>query len=124
MKASALILAAILFNPAVGLSQDQSPVLADGLPPLTQDMATKYMHFMQWALRTPLTQAQESRITDYLVTAWKSNKQNDIKRTLNLLALREQLASMQLTDNPWAAYSTGQMALHYWNHDSANPQAL
>jgi hypothetical protein len=97
-------------------AQDPKPqVLADGDPPLTQEMANDYMHFMQWSLRTPLTLGQEERIQSFLVDNWKAANLAEIKRTLNILALRKRLQTMGLTDSKWAAYQMGRDALHNWN---------
>ena len=110
-----LTLACLGHSLAQGTTND---VLVDGDPPLTQQMATDYMHFMQWALRTPLTLAQQERIQDFLVDSWKSSNTAEIQRTLNILALRGRIESMGLKDNPWAAYQTGQDAVSQWNANS------
>ena len=81
---------------------------------MTQKMATDYIHFMQWTLGTPLTLAQEARIQKYLVDSWKANDQGEIKRTLNLLALRNYMLSMHSNTNAWAAHSLRRTAVIEW----------
>jgi len=94
-------------------------VLVDGDPPLTQQMSSDYMRFMQWALRTPLTIAQQNRIQDFLVDSWKSSNHPEIERTLNILALRSRIEAMGLKDSQWAAFQTGQDALDNWNSNNS-----
>jgi hypothetical protein len=105
----ALLLTFALSGPA--LAQDN---LADGDPPLTAKMATDYIHFMQWTTGVPLTLAQEAMIQKYLVDSWKANDAGEIKRTLNLLALRGYLLSMHSDTEPWAAMSLRRNAVLNW----------
>lgn len=100
---------------APAFAQDKaSDVLADGDPPLTRQMASDYMRFMQWALRTPLTIGQENRLQSFLIDNWKAANNAEITRTLNILALREQIQTMDLSGSQWAAYQTGLDALRNW----------
>ena len=115
MKLPALLsLLIALAIPGLTLAQDKPQILADGDPPLTQQMANDYMHFMQWALRTPLTLTQEATVQRFLVDNWKAGNQAEIARTQNILALRERIGKMGLKDNQWAAYEMGQNAIHNW----------
>src|SRR5579885_400039 len=97
---------AIIFTLGVALplhaqttTPTSSDVLVPGDPPLTRDMADNYTHFIQWALRTPLTIAQETRIKDYLVENWKAGNKFEIYRTLDILALRDRIDAMKLSDS-------------------------
>lgn len=98
--------------------------LAEGDPPLTAKMATDYTHFMQWTLGTPLTVDQEARIQKYLVDSWKANDKAEIKRTLNLLALRNYMLSTHADTNAWAASSLRRNAMTNWRKSPTLDQAL
>ena len=125
MRARSLILALLCCATTSAFAQTSDPkILVDGNPPLTVEMASDYQHFMQWALRTPMTAAQQARIQNYLVTSWKQGNLREITRTVDLLALRDRIKTMELQDSHWAPISTGRMALHYWNQNSTTPSAL
>lgn len=113
------LLAALTFA-ALAPAQD---TLAEGDPPLTAKMATDYIHFMQWTLDVPLTVAQENRIQKYLVDSWKANDTGEIKRTLNLLALREYMLKMHSNIDPWASRSLRRNALFNWRKSPTLPMA-
>ena len=123
MKLRVLTFLLVLLAAGIALAQPQPApqtppatqgVLADGDPPLTQQMVTDYSHFIQWALRTPLTQNQGKRIQAFLVDNWKAANTDEISRTLNILALRDRIKNMGLQDSMWAAYQTGTDALYNW----------
>ncbi len=115
---------ALLLTLALSGIAPAQDTLAEGDPPLTAKMATDYTHFMQWTLGTALTVAQEARIQKYLVDSWKANDKAEIKRTLNLLALRDYMLSMHSDTNAWAASSLRRNAMTNWRKSPTLDQAL
>ena len=123
---SLLCLVALLTLPCMLHAQSPATpnVVADGNPPLTSQMVADYTNFFQWCLEAPLTLAQGATIQKYLVDSWKSGNQDEIKRTINILALRDQIKSMNLSDNRWAAIQTGENAIHNWDLDPGSDMAM
>ena len=114
-----LFYSALLFFAIVSAGLAQTPtVVADGNPPLTDEMVIKYTHFMQWTMIMPLTVAQEDRIKTYLTGIWRANDRAEIERTLNLLELRDQLESLHQNVEPWAAVTMRGNAVHNWKTGS------
>lgn len=120
MSMRTLFCASIAVLTSFAAAQD---VLADGKPPLTQEIADKYVRFMGWALDVPLTKVQEERLKNYLVDTWKSGDTVEIDRTLMLLATRDRLEKMGLQQDRAAQLSVRKRALYSWNRNPMMPSA-
>ena len=120
MRIRPLLCAAFILLAAFGFSQD---VLVPGNPPLTSEMAEKYVRFMGWALDVPLTKAQEDRIRTFLMDTWKSGDPTEIDRTVTLLATRDQIEKMGLQGDQAAKMSLRKRALYTWRRNPTMPAA-
>jgi len=63
-----------------------------GSPPLTQDIIDKGTQFFEWLLDVQLTVAQRAQFQDSLVRSWKTQRQDEIDATLNVIKFSEQLS--------------------------------
>ena len=83
----------VLFTPAakgqkVRVTPD--PVLAQGNPPLTESMVTRFTDFQAWLFEIPFTQQQRERIRAMLLQDWK--KPEEIKSDMSWLTMEADFA--------------------------------
>jgi hypothetical protein len=94
--AMALTIAAslfVLFIPAARGQDDPfapDAVLAQGNPPLTESMVTRYTNFTAWFYEIPFTQQQRERIRAILLRDWK--KPQEIKNDMSWLTMAADFA--------------------------------
>src|SRR6202521_653347 len=94
--AMALTLATILFvlfSPAARAQDDpfaSDAVLAQGNPPLTESMVTRYTNFTAWFYEIPFTQPQREKIRAILLRDWK--KPEEIKNDMSWLTMAADFA--------------------------------
>jgi hypothetical protein len=83
----------VLFTPAARGQKGRvasDPVLAQGNPPLTESMVTRFTDFQAWLFEIPFTQQQRERIRAMLLQDWK--KPEEIKSDMSWLTLEADFA--------------------------------
>jgi hypothetical protein len=83
----------VLFSPAARAQDDpfaSDAVLAQGNPPLTESMVTRYTNFTAWFYEIPFTQAQREKIRAILLRDWK--KPEEIKNDMSWLTMAADFA--------------------------------
>jgi hypothetical protein len=83
----------VLFSPQAK-TQDSfapDPVLAQGNPPLTESMVTRFTNFQGWLFEIPFTPQQREKIRAMLLADWK--KPDEIKNDLSWLSLAASTAA-------------------------------
>src|ERR1700682_5646323 len=81
------------FSPAAKAQDDpfaSDAVLAQGNPPLTESMVTRYINFTAWFYEIPFTQPQREKIRAILLRDWK--KPEEIKNDMSWLSMAADLA--------------------------------
>ena len=66
-------------------------ILAQGDPPLTQEMVDRYNLFFEWLLDAPMTQEQRQRIQDAVVADWKAGRSTEIQTAVKIVQAQEQI---------------------------------
>lgn len=90
---STLILFAICVNKPVH-AQNNNIMLVNGNPPLTQLMVGKTIVLLDWMLDLKLTKEQELQIKEVLINSWKNNNRGEIKSTLDVIDVYEQIVKL------------------------------
>src|ERR1700681_2043741 len=83
----------VLFSPAARARGDpfaSDAVLAQGNPPLTESMVTRYTNFTAWFYEIPFTQQQREKIRAILLRDWK--KPEEIKNDVSWLTMAADFA--------------------------------
>jgi hypothetical protein len=83
----------VLFLPAAKAQDDpfaSDAILAQGNPPLTESMVTRYTNFTAWFYEIPFTQPQREKIRAILLRDWK--KPEEIKNDLSWLTMAADFA--------------------------------
>ena len=82
----------VLFTPARGQDDPfaSDAVLAQGNPPLTESMVTRYTNFTAWFYEIPFTQQQREKIRAILLRDWK--KPEEIKNDMSWLTMAANFA--------------------------------
>src|ERR1019366_642129 len=82
----------VLFTPARGQDDPfaSDAVLAQGNPPLTESMGTRYTNFTAWFYEIPFTQPQREKIRAILLRDWK--KPEEIKNDMSWLTMAADFA--------------------------------
>jgi hypothetical protein len=83
----------VLFTPAARAQDDpfaSDAVVAQGNPPLTESMVTRYTNFQAWLFEIPFTQQQREKIRAMLLQDWR--KPQDIKNDMVWLTLAANIA--------------------------------
>jgi hypothetical protein len=83
----------VLFTPAARGQKGRvasDPVLAQGNPPLTESMVTRFTDFQAWLFEIPFTQQQRERIRAMLLQDWK--KPEEIKSDMSWLTMEADFA--------------------------------
>jgi hypothetical protein len=84
----------VLFTPAARGQKGRvasDPVLAQGNPPLTESMVTRFTDFQAWLFEIPFTQQQRERIRAMLLEDWK--KPEEIKSDMSWLTMEADFAN-------------------------------
>jgi hypothetical protein len=69
----------------------KAAVLAQGEPPLTQEMVDRYNLLFEWLLDVQTTQEQRQIIHDYLVQTWQAKNKSDIDGAMNVINGQKQI---------------------------------
>jgi hypothetical protein len=83
----------VLFTPAARGQKGRvtsDPVLAQGNPPLTESMVTRFTDFQAWLFEIPFTQQQRERVRAMLLEDWK--KPEEIKSDMRWLTMEADFA--------------------------------
>src|SRR5579859_3175481 len=62
-----------------------------GNPPLTRGMVNKATNFFDWLLDAKLTEEQRQQFQDSVVRSWKSQNQDEIQSTVNVIKFSDDL---------------------------------
>jgi hypothetical protein len=68
--------------------------LADGQPPLTDELVGQFFDYYEWFFETELTVAQRQALQALLVDSWKTKNDKNIHDALDTLRNRDDLAKM------------------------------
>lgn len=71
----------------------QDRVLADGNPPLTNQMVERFIGLMEWSLDLQFSDSDRSKVEKQLVKYWQMNDEKEIKPILNILNFEKNLAT-------------------------------
>jgi hypothetical protein len=83
----------VLFTPAARGQDDpfaSDAVLAQGNPPLTESMVTRFTNFQAWLFETTFTQQQREKIRAMLLQDWK--RPQEIKNDMSWLTMAADFA--------------------------------
>ena len=83
----------VLFTPAARAQDDpfaSDAVLAQGNPPLTESMVTRFTNFQAWLFEIPFTQQQREKIRAMLLQDWR--KPQEIKNDMTWLTMEANFA--------------------------------
>ena len=58
---------------------------SEGIPALTQEMTDRLTLMFEWLLDSPTTEGQRAQLTEWVVTAWKTQNTEDIQSALKLI---------------------------------------
>jgi hypothetical protein len=79
-------------------AQDNSAVLVPGAPPLTQAMVDKSAALIQWALEISISAENKSKLQNVLVRAWQTRNSAEMKSTLDIIEVHDNLMRMGPAD--------------------------
>lgn len=71
----------------------QNRVLADGNPPLTDQMVERFIGLMEWSLDVQFSDSDRSKVEKQLIKYWQTNDEKEIKSVLNILNFEKNLAN-------------------------------
>src|SRR5215207_10803331 len=87
------LLALLLLTPA-GSAAAQSPVLAEGRPPLTAATVDDVAEFFGWLFETRFTPAQRRELERVLVATWRADDRKEIEAAQQFGALNAKLLTV------------------------------
>lgn len=73
-------------------------VLVQGNPPLTQSMVNKSIDLLEWSLGVTFSAEHQSKIQRILINVWRTNNRAQIKSTLDVVEIHNQLSLMGDTE--------------------------
>jgi len=79
-------------------AQDNSAILVAGDPPLTQAMVDKSAALIQWALEISISPENKSKLQKVLIRAWQARNAAEMKSTLDIVEVHDNLMKMQPVD--------------------------
>src|SRR5689334_14762660 len=94
MKFLTLALFSLLLLTSFTSAAAQSPVLADGEPPLTEATVDDVAQFFSWLFETRFTPAQRAELERVLVATWRANDRKEIEAAQQFGALNVQLLTV------------------------------
>lgn len=94
MKFLTLALLFLLLLTPLSSAAAQSPVLADGEPPLTEATVDDVAQFFSWLFETRFTPAQRRELERVLVATWRANDRKEIEAARQFGALNVQLLTV------------------------------
>lgn len=71
----------------------QNRVLADGNPPLTNQMVERFIGLMEWSLDLKFSDSDKSKVERQLIKYWQTNDEKEINPILNILNFEKNLAT-------------------------------
>ena len=123
----ALMFATSLFAFSTPLARGQddpfasNAVLAQGDPPLTESMVTRFTSFQSWLFEIPFTPQQSERIRAMLLQDWK--KPQEIKNDMTWLTMAKNLAPLTPDNREFARIDLQPQVLKDLRADKGNPDS-
>lgn len=71
----------------------QNKTLADGNPPLTNQMVNRFVGLMEWSLDIQFSDSDKLKVEKQLIKYWQTNDEKEIKPVLNILNFEKNLAT-------------------------------
>jgi hypothetical protein len=96
-------------------------VVAQGDPPLTENMITRFTNFQSWLLEIPFTQEQRERVRAMLLQDW--TKPQEIKNDMIWLKIAQNLAPLPPPDREFARIEIQPQVLKDLRADNGNPDS-
>ena len=94
MRFLTLALLSLLLLTSFTSAAAQSPVLADGEPPLTEATVDDVAQFFGWLFETRFTPAQRNELERVLVATWRANDRKEIEAARQFGALNVKLLTV------------------------------
>ena len=113
----------VLFSLAVKAQDPFAPdsVVAEGNPPLTESMVTRFTNFQSWLFEIPFTPQQREKIRNILVKDWSDPK--EIKNDLQWLSMAATIGTANLETREFIRIDLQEMVLKDLRADKNNPDS-
>ena len=98
MLSASLVLVVVLGAFKVTAAQRSDVILHAGDPPLTQGMVDKTVALLKWALDVEISGEHRSKLEQIIVRAWQTKNAKEIKSTLDIIDVHDQLMQMSPAD--------------------------